>query len=354
MTWELILFLFPGLMIGITLHESAHALSALCLGDGYAAKQGRISLNPFRHLSFWGTLALIVLGFGWGKPVPVNLYNFRHPKRDFLLTSLAGPAANILVCAISLGIVYLYPPLLIDVLFRSIFIVNAMMAVFNLLPIPPLDGSRIWPCLIPGMKPIATGRFTIIWTIVIIYLLTSHRISAITQPVLDRVFRLLPSGTFVGQSRPEGFPLELAAPQDAQASYWIEPEDGTDPNQFTMNFFTEETFPPDRLMTFLRGNLQRQNWTRCPWDPEDPNLPVQSEWIKEEDEDGLPYFFWNEMWFKSDRGLVLMEISHDIRDPNDSAESSGVSVYMEMFTPANDGYRNFMKLHPTIQPAQSP
>ncbi len=350
MEWMMYLFLFPGLLIGITLHETGHALLARWLGDGYAAKKGRISLNPFRHLSFWGTAALFVLGFGWGKPVPVNLYNFRHPRRDFLLTSLAGPAANILVCAISLGIVYLSPPLLIDILFRSIFIVNAMMAVFNLLPIPPLDGSRIWPCLIPGMKPVATGRFTIIWTIVLIYILTSGKISDIIHPVLNRAYQLLPSEVLIGQPRPEGFPLELTAPQDAQTWYWVLPEDAADPNQFTMSFSTEETFPPDRLMTFLRGNLQRQNWTRYNWDTDDPHQPVRSEWINEKDEDGLQYSVWTEMWFKPGRGLVSMEITHYTGDPNDPAEPTEVTVDIHLLTPSHHDYQRFLR---DYQPLES-
>ncbi|MHC4126280.1 MAG: site-2 protease family protein, partial [Planctomycetota bacterium] len=91
MSWQTALFLFPGLIIGLTIHEFAHAITAKWLGDRYPEKMGRVSLNPLRHLSLWGTLALFILGFGWGKPVPINLYNFKRPKLYYLLTSIAGP-----------------------------------------------------------------------------------------------------------------------------------------------------------------------------------------------------------------------------------------------------------------------
>jgi Zn-dependent protease len=80
MGWQTVLALLPGLVIGLTLHEFAHAASASLLGDDYARRQGRISLNPFRHLSLLGTLAILLFPFGWARPVPVNVYNFRRPK----------------------------------------------------------------------------------------------------------------------------------------------------------------------------------------------------------------------------------------------------------------------------------
>jgi Zn-dependent protease len=348
------IFFLPGLVIGLTLHEFSHALAAAWLGDRYAASQGRVSLNPFRHLSFWGTLALFVLGFGWGKPVPVNLYNFRHPKRDFLLTSLAGPAANLLLCAVSLGLVYLNFPWWIDSQLRMIFLINAMLAVFNLVPIPPLDGSRIWPCVIPGMKPVATGKWSLIWTIVLVYILMSGKISGIIHPVLESAIQLLPHRTPLQQPRPEGFPLELAAPQGAQTWYWSYPEDSPDPNEVRLVFETEDTFPPNALLTFLRGNLQRQNWTRCSWDVFDPNLPAPSEWTNEEDKDELPYYLWNEAWFKPGRGLVLIEIWQSPPDPNNPGEPSGISVDLELLTPSNDEYQELVKQYQAVHPARAP
>ena len=89
-----------------------HAWSASLLGDDFSRRQGRVSLNPFRHLTPLGTLAILFLPFGWGRPVPVNLYNFAHPRRDYLLTSLAGPAANFLLAAICLSLhAFLHAPI---------------------------------------------------------------------------------------------------------------------------------------------------------------------------------------------------------------------------------------------------
>ena len=177
-------FMLPGLIIGLTLHEFGHAWSASLLGDDYARQQGRVSLNPLRHLTPLGTLALLLLPFGWGRPVPINLYNLRHPRRDYLLSSLAGPLVNLLVCAVCLGLMHLTchpfrhegwarPAIQVThVLLMYSAIINAMLAVLNLLPIPPLDGSKIWPCILPnskaGFQP-KTNRFFMVVLLVLVF-----------------------------------------------------------------------------------------------------------------------------------------------------------------------------------------
>jgi Zn-dependent protease len=188
-----VLVLLPGLILGITVHETAHALTAKWLGDCYAQKMGRISLNPFRHLSLWGTLALFVLGFGWGKPVPINLYNFKRPKLDYLLSSLAGPVSNILLCVVILGLLFLKPGRLIEALLTPIFLINAILAVINLLPIPPLDGSKIWPCIIPGMRPVVSGKWSTVWVVVLIVALYSGAIDKVILPVMNQMNHILSS-----------------------------------------------------------------------------------------------------------------------------------------------------------------
>ena len=193
MNWDMALLLLPGLVIGLTVHEAAHAITAKWLGDRTAERMGRVSLNPFRHLSPLGTLALFFFGFGWGKPVIVNLYNFKRPKLYYLLSSLAGPAANVLLCGISLGILYLHPHPLIGFLCTSIFLINAILACINLLPIPPLDGSKIWPCLIPGMRPAVSGKWNMVWMAVLLVALWTGTISKILGPILEFLMGMLPN-----------------------------------------------------------------------------------------------------------------------------------------------------------------
>ena len=188
------LLLLPGLVVGLTVHEAAHAITAKWLGDGTAARAGRVSLNPLRHLSLLGTLSLFVVGFGWGRPVVVNLHNFRRPKLYYLLSSLAGPVANLFLCVLSLGLLYLRPPMLLTFFLMSLFYINAILAVINLLPVPPLDGSKIWPCIIPGMKPTISGKWTMVWIVVLLVCLYTGLIDKILGPVSAFLSSLLPAG----------------------------------------------------------------------------------------------------------------------------------------------------------------
>ena len=135
-----ILYLAIILISTLTVHEAAHALAAYLLGDHTAKNQGRLSLNPLKHLDPWGTILFILTGFGWGKPVPVNPIYFKNPKRDQALTALAGPASNLIMAFIAGIFIPYYPQSVFLFMFYQI---NITLAVFNLLPIPPLDGSRI-------------------------------------------------------------------------------------------------------------------------------------------------------------------------------------------------------------------
>jgi Zn-dependent protease len=193
MNLKLALLLLPGLIIGLTIHEASHALSAKLLGDRTAYKMGRVSLNPFRHLSLLGTAALFLLGFGWGKPVLVNLYNFKKPKLYYLLSSLAGPVSNLLLATTALGILYLKPHWIISFLAYSVFFVNVLLAVVNLVPVPPLDGSKIWPCLIPGLRPTVSGKWSAFWIIFLLIALYTGFIGTLISFVLHLMTPLLPA-----------------------------------------------------------------------------------------------------------------------------------------------------------------
>lgn len=150
--WQILTFLVA-LVATLTVHEASHALVAYYLGDPTAKIRGRLSLNPVNHLDPAGSLIfLITWTIGWGKPVPVNSANFKHPVRDNALTALAGPLSNLIfafVVALLWKYVgeYMWEPLLL--LVQTIFHLNVFLAIFNLFPFPPLDGSKILGLIIP-------------------------------------------------------------------------------------------------------------------------------------------------------------------------------------------------------------
>ncbi len=182
----------PGLIIGITFHEAAHAWSAMLLGDRLSYSQGRVTLNPFKHLSPLGTAALFLIGFGWGRPVSVNLYNFERPKFYYLLSSLAGPAANLAICIICMiGLRFAAERSLTQNLLYSTYLINGLLCMLNMLPIPPLDGSKIWPCIIPGMRPLSSGKWNLIWTVVLVALIFSGMTSKFIFKMLEMLTTVL-------------------------------------------------------------------------------------------------------------------------------------------------------------------
>ncbi len=138
------------LIIAITIHEFSHALTADRLGDPTPRSQGRLTLNPLKHLDPIGTIMIFLVHFGWGKPVPIDPYNLKNPKKDEMLISLAGPASNLIFAALLSLIVRFIPlGLLATFLLSTAIQFNVLLAVFNLIPIPPLDGSKILLNLLP-------------------------------------------------------------------------------------------------------------------------------------------------------------------------------------------------------------
>ena len=157
-----LLALLPGFIIGLTVHEFSHAYVATRLGDPTARSLGRLTLNPLAHLDLFGSLMLIFAGFGWAKPVPVDAGYLRSPRRDMALIAVAGPVSNaLLAMIIALGLRLAFPAGFASVegatgfastavwlSIQSIWI-NVILAAFNILPIPPLDGSRILAGVVP-------------------------------------------------------------------------------------------------------------------------------------------------------------------------------------------------------------
>jgi len=168
------LFTIPCVLLALTVHEVCHGFVAYKLGDPTARNLGRLTLNPLKHLDPIGTLCMIIFHFGWAKPVPINTRHFKKPKRDMALTALAGPVSNILmgllgiflycVCfrLFSVGSTSTFGTNVkwaILMLLRTFYSLNLSLAVFNFLPIPPLDGSRILLIILPAKQYFAVMKY---------------------------------------------------------------------------------------------------------------------------------------------------------------------------------------------------
>lgn len=165
------LFLALALVLAITVHEFAHALVADRLGDPTARLAGRVTLNPLAHLDVIGTLALLLFRFGWGKPVPVNDQNFKNPVLDELQVSLAGPFANLVLAVLAGLSVRLIALPDLALIFASLVVqINLVLMVFNLLPIPPLDGSRILKLFLPQEAYATFEQFGVFFILAIFFL----------------------------------------------------------------------------------------------------------------------------------------------------------------------------------------
>jgi Zn-dependent protease len=194
------------ILVAVTFHEVAHGVVAYKLGDTTAKNAGRLTLNPIKHLDFFGSLVFIITGIiGWAKPVPVNPYNLRNPKKDMMWVSLAGPAANIVI-AILMAVVLrmlLLQPLSIKSVFdvRILFpiltmlkigvIMNIGLAIFNTIPVPPLDGSKILMGLLPLKQAIAFSRIEPYGIFILLILIMTDIVDYTISPVIHVLVKVL-------------------------------------------------------------------------------------------------------------------------------------------------------------------
>lgn len=195
---DMLMRVLPAL-ICITLHELAHGYIAWHLGDPTAKRAGRLTLNPIRHIDPMGLLMMVVFRFGWAKPVPVNMYYFREPKRGMALTALAGPGCNVLLAMLFLFLYGLTFPLyatgrlrfLAELCYITAYL-SISLAVFNLLPVPPLDGSKVLFSVLSEENYRKLMRYERYGMFLLLFLLWSdilaRPLGAITQWLFDRLF----------------------------------------------------------------------------------------------------------------------------------------------------------------------
>ena len=186
-----ILYLIVALLVSISVHEASHALVAYLLGDPTAKEQGRLSLKPWAHLSPWGTLALLLVGLGWGKPVPVDPRRMRcDPQVGMALVGIGGPLSNLLLASVLalpmrfhlvpfiprhvLGVSISYGEMLSWVVW-----INLALAVFNLIPLTPLDGSRIWALFLPRRWFLSLARYERVGLLLVLLLIVAERFTGL-------------------------------------------------------------------------------------------------------------------------------------------------------------------------------
>jgi len=185
----------PILLISITIHEFAHAFAADRLGDPTPRLAGRLTLNPINHIDPIGFLMLLIIHIGWAKPVPINPYNFKNPRSGMVITGLAGPISNFIfawMLVVCLKTIPILSGLVIELLQLAIWI-NLALIVFNLLPIPPLDGSRIFSPFLPVEVQINLERYGFI---ILIAILLFPGTSGLIVYLIQIFYNLLTSFSF--------------------------------------------------------------------------------------------------------------------------------------------------------------
>ncbi|MBF7097140.1 site-2 protease family protein [Alkalibacter sp. M17DMB] len=178
------IYIVPALLISLTFHELAHGLVAYKLGDPTAKSMGRLTLNPIKHIDPTGLLMLFLFRFGWAKPVVYNPEYFENKKMGTLLVALAGPVANVIIATISMGLLIATNGIWSSFL-GMLFQFNVVFAVFNMLPVPPLDGSKVLASILPENLSFFIWKYEKIGYMILLGLAVSGMVSKIIFPIYN-------------------------------------------------------------------------------------------------------------------------------------------------------------------------
>lgn len=198
-------------MLCIMFHEVSHGVVALKLGDPTAKNAGRLTFNPVKHIDIWGLLMMAIFKFGWAKPVPIDMRNFKHPVRDMAITAAAGPISNLVLAFLALciraGALYVNQKTggaisdFVVTFFQYVAVLSVGLAVFNVIPIPPLDGSKVLNALLPQQvyyKILRYERYGFLVMMLVLY-----------TGILDTPLMVCRSGILLGLSKISAFPYYL-------------------------------------------------------------------------------------------------------------------------------------------------
>lgn len=198
-------------MLCIMFHEVSHGVVALRLGDPTAKNAGRLTFNPIKHIDIWGLVMMAIFKFGWAKPVPIDMRNFKHPVRDMAITAAAGPISNLILAFLALcvraGALYVNQKTggvisdFVVTFFEYVAVLSVGLAVFNVIPIPPLDGSKVLNALLPQQvyyKILRYERYGFLVMMLVLY-----------TGILDTPLMVCRSGILLGLSKISAFPYYL-------------------------------------------------------------------------------------------------------------------------------------------------
>jgi len=190
------IFRIPALLAALTVHEYAHARTAAWLGDPTPRLTGRLTLNPIAHLDPIGLIMLWLFKFGWAKPVPVNPYYFRNGRKGVIMVSLAGPGANILLAFITALVIGIFAKFqMLTVAWSTVlgltYSYNIIFAIFNLLPLPPLDGSKVLTSILPGRYAYIFEKIEPYAVFILMGLIYLGLIGRITDPLQNKLATII-------------------------------------------------------------------------------------------------------------------------------------------------------------------